>query len=110
IPASQPKTAAAVRGQTIDRIVVAGAGGGTAETLALLARLLRGRALHRAVQLVIQPDCHSTSTRISRLGALADLEQCGATVVPAGTRLDFALSDERVLAVGGCAWLQAKAV
>ncbi len=107
-PAGQPQPAAAARGQVLDRIVVAGPGGGTAETIALLARLLRGRALHHAVRLVVQPDCASTATRVNRLGALHDLEQCGAVIVPAGARLDYALSDERVIAVGGCAWLKAR--
>jgi len=105
-----PLSAAALRGTPIDRVVVAGPGGGTAEHLTVLARMLRGRSKHAGVELTIQPESPSVEERVRRLGILSDLERFGAKMIPSSMTAPLAKSHDRVLAVGVEAWLESRKV
>jgi len=103
-----PISMAALRGAPIDRVLVAGAGGGTIEHLTVLARMLRGRSKHAGVELCIQPESPSVEERARRLGVLGDLERFGAKLSPSSMAAPRAKSHDRVLAVGVEAWLDAR--
>lgn len=103
-----PVSSAAIRGTPIDRVVVAGPGGGSVEHLALIARMVRGRSRHAGVELTIQPESPSVEERARRMGVLGDLEKFGAKLVPSGMTAPLAKAHDRVLAVGIEAWLAAR--
>jgi aconitate hydratase len=105
-----PLSSAAIRGTPIDRVVVAGPGGGSVEHLSLIARMVRGRSKHAGVELTIQPESPSVEERARRMGVIGDLEKFGAKMIPSGMTAPLAKAHDRVLAVGVEAWLAARKI
>lgn len=78
------KPVSEVEGQKVDQVAIGSCTNGSYLDLMRVAKILKGKTVHKDVSLVISPGSKQVLTMLAKNGALADLVSAGARILESG--------------------------